>query len=78
MFGSFGFHQMFWLSSPPGAPLNGTNVLPPSVDLWLTTSVTISVSASFGWTCGTTSLMRLTGRVSVVLRAHVSPASSER
>jgi hypothetical protein len=33
MSGLIGFHQMFWLSSPPGAPLNGTNVRPPSVDL---------------------------------------------
>ena len=50
MSGLFGFHQMFWLSSPPGAPLNGTNVLPPSVDLKLTMSVTISVSGFFGCT----------------------------
>ena len=78
MFGSFGFHQMFWLSSPPGAPLNGTNVWPPSVDLKLTMSVTMSVSGSFGCTCGTASLIRLVGRVSVVLRAHVSPESSDR
>src|SRR6188768_843648 len=78
MSGLSGFHQLFWLSSPPGAPLKGTNVLPPSVDLKLTMSVTTIVSASFGYTCGTTSLMREVGRLSVVARAHVAPASSDR
>ena len=33
----------------------------------------MSVSGSFGCTCGTASLTRLVGRVSVVLRVHVSP-----
>jgi hypothetical protein len=58
--------------------MNGRYVFPPSVDFQVTTLVMISVSGSFGWTCGTASSIRPAGRGSLVAFAHESPPSSDR
>jgi hypothetical protein len=61
--------------------LNVTHVLPPSVDFHDTVPAMMTTSWSFG--CGSGIVrspppMRPTGRVSVVIRVHDSPASSLR
>src|ERR1035437_268526 len=55
--------------------------LPPSIDFQVTTLATITMSAFFGLTTGTGRSpppMRPAGRLSVVARVQVSPASSDR